>query len=611
MTQNTSTSSGVECLKQQVDAAISPAVFAATVSQGRWKMARHLAYLDRALTDTIRTSGRLIVTCPPRHGKLCAHDTPVLTSKGWRTHGELRPGDFVFGPDGKQTRVLAISEDGLATHEVEFTNGETVLCHGAHEWCVWDRGDRAYRIVETEWFTGSHGGGSQFELPTTLTRRRRIGIADVRVSENAKPGRCIQVDRPDGLYLVGRSMLPTHNSELLSKYLPAWFLGTFPDRRVMLGGYGAQFAGHWGKMARRLMERHGQEYFGVTVDRRTSASDDWAIDGREGGMQTAGTGGGFSGKGADLLLLDDPIKGFEQANSLVYREKVWQWFLHDAYTRLSPTAAAVLVQTRWHEDDLAGRILKRAEDVGLNWRLVNLPAFAEENDPLGRKRGDPLWPERFDHAWLTAQRKMLGSYPWSSLYQQRPQPPEGGRFKRHWFKIVDRLPEKIDKAVRYWDFGYTQDGGDYTASMVVCESDGLFYLAACVRGQWSALRRQEVMSQVAAMDRTLFGEGLKTWIPQDPAAGKEVAELEIRRMAKEGFRIKAETQHGKKEINAMPLAAAAEEGAVRMVAGKWNAAAIDEFCSFPTGTHDDIVDSACRAFNKVAKPRAIFEIGVY
>lgn len=418
--------------------------------------------------------------------------------------------------------------------------------------------------------------------------------------------------RTNGRLIV--TMPPRHGkSQLCSQYLPAWYLGTFPDRRVMVGGYGSQFAKHWGRAARNLVERHGPEFFGIGVSRKTSAADDWEIEGHDGGMQTAGTGGGFSGKGADLLLIDDPIKGFEQANSEVYREKVWQWFLWEGYTRLSPNAAVILIQTRWHEDDLAGRILTRAEDVGLNWRVVNLPAFAEENDALGRRPGDPLWPERFNHEWLTAQKKMLGSYPWSALYQQRPTPPEGGLFKREWFKIVDQIPtgDEITKATRYWDFAYSQDRGDYTASVVVCEAAGLFYLTGVVRGQWSPLKRQQVVSQVAAMDRVIFGDVLKTWIPQDPAAGTEVAELEVRRLAREGFRVKAEIQHGKKEVNALPFAAACEDGVVRLVEGKWNRAFVDELCSFPTGTNDDMVDAASRAYNKTAKPRKMFQMAVY
>lgn len=446
----------------------TPATFARMASSGRWKMARHLVYLDRAITDTIRTNGRLIVTCPPRHGK----------------------------------------------------------------------------------------------------------------------------------------------SQLCSQYLPAWYLGTFPDRRVMLGGYGSEFARHWGRSARRAIEEYGQEYFGVSIDPRTGAADDWAIEGHEGGMQTAGTGGSFSGRGADLLLIDDPVKGFEQANSEVFRDKVWQWFLWEGYTRLSPTAAVILIQTRWHADDLAGRILQRAEEVGINWRVVNLPAFAEENDELGRPVGEPLWPERFDHDWLTAQRKMLGAYPWSALYQQRPSPPEGSLFKRHWFKIVPSLPDDIERAVRFWDFGYTQDGGDYTASAVVCESEGIYYISGLVRGQWSPLNRRKVMDQVAELDKDTFGN-IKTWIPEDPAAGKDVAEIEVLRTAKQGYRVQAQRPTKSKFITAMPFAAACEDGAVRMVAGRWNQQTIDELCAFPTGAHDDVVDAICNAYNKVAKPKQAFEVAVY
>lgn len=425
---------------------------------------------------------------------------------------------------------------------------------------------------------------------------------------------CLDRELTEAVDSCGRlivTMPPRHGKSMLcSEVLPAWFLGWNPDARVMLGSYEANFAASWGRKARRILEEWGW-LFGVSVSKDSSAAERWDIAGRDGGMQTAGIGGAFTGKGADLLIVDDPVKGYEQAHSETWRNKTWDWFLADAYTRLSPTGVVVVIQTRWHEDDLTGRLIEDAKNGGDQYKIVNLPAIAEENDRLGRSSGEALWPARYPLEKLETIRRTLGSYRWYSLYQQRPQPPEGGMFKREWFKIANGIPLGYGPAVRYWDFAYSDSQGDYTASVVMQEIEGKYYLSNAVRGQWSAMKRQQVVSQVAAMDRELFGEDLVIWLPQDPAAGKDVAELERLRLRSEGFNVQVEPQKKSKEVNAMPFAAACERGDVYLVRGKWNHAFIEEICGFPTGRNDDQVDSASRGFNKVAKPRGRFEVALY
>lgn len=411
------------------------------------------------------------------------------------------------------------------------------------------------------------------------------------------------------------TMPPRHGkSQLCSQYLPAWYLGVFPDREVMLGSYESDFAASWGRKARTVLEEHGPSYFGVKVWQKSSAANRWQLDEQEGGMQTAGVGGPFTGKGADLLIIDDPVKGHKEARSETYRNATWDWYKENAYTRLSPNGAIIVIQTRWHEDDLTGRLLERAQHGGDQWTVVNLPALAEENDPLGRKVGEPLWPERYNlNRLLQIKNVDETSYSWSALYQQRPQPPEGGMFKREWFQFVDVLPnDPIESAVRYWDLAATKDGGDYSAATVVAKIGPLFYIDKVVRGQWSSGERQEKMDRIAELDKCSFGDGFVTWLPQDPgAAGKQVAELEARRLSAQGFPAKYELVSGDKVSRATPFAAACEHGLVRLVRGAWNKTFIDEHCAFDKGRHDDMVDATSSAYNKVAKPRSRFEMAVY
>ena len=227
-------------------------------------------------------------------------------------------------------------------------------------------------------------------------------------------------------------------SELMSRYLPACYLGTYPDRHVILASYQAEFAASWGGKARHVLQEC-RELYGVTIDKQ--ADDWWTIADYEGSMQTAGAGGSMTGKGAHLLIIDDPIKNDKEAMSEVHRENVWNWFIATALSRLEPDGACVIIMTRWHEDDLTGRVQHMAKETGESWKHISLPALCE--DPtlpverwLRRAKGESLWPER----WPTHKllRKKAGSAFWfAGLYQQRPAPMEGGFVKRSWFRYFE------------------------------------------------------------------------------------------------------------------------------------------------------------------------------
>lgn len=230
------------------------------------------------------------------------------------------------------------------------------------------------------------------------------------------------------------TMPPRHGKSMLtSEHFPAWYLGTFPDRQVILASYEAEFASHWGGLARNVLEEYGH-VFGVTVNSGTSAKNNWGIAGRRGLMKTAGVGGAITGKGAHLLIIDDPVKNAEEANSYVMRQKTWEFYQSTARTRLEPGGSVVVIQTRWHGDDLAGRLITQSRRHSQQWEIFNLPAIAGQDDPIGRKPGDALWPERYNEQELRAIREDVGEYVWAALYQQRPQSDEGGKIKREWLR---------------------------------------------------------------------------------------------------------------------------------------------------------------------------------
>lgn len=400
----------------------------------------------------------------------------------------------------------------------------------------------------------------------------------------------------DGIRRLIVTMPPRHGkSELCSKYLPAWYLGVYPDHRVILSSYEASFAADWGRKARNVLEEHGNEVFGIQVATSPSSAHHWNIARHSGGMQTAGVGGPITGKGANLLIVDDPVKNAEDAASETMRHKAWEWWQSTAYTRLEPNGAAIVIQTRWHQDDLAGKLLADQEQGGERWRVVNMPAISDD--------GRALWPERFPLERLRDIQRTLGSYFWSALYQQRPTPPEGGKFKRDWFKVVPSIPAGARKAVRYWDKAGTDGGGDYTAGCLIVELDQQFYVVDMARGQWSDLQREARIEQCAEQDRRRF-LNLTTWIEQEPGSGgKDSAAATIRRLA--GHSVRADRVSGDKETRASPFAAQCEAGNVFLVAGPWNATYLDELCMFPNGTHDDQVDASSGAFNRLRAHRQI------
>lgn len=211
----------------------------------------------------------------------------------------------------------------------------------------------------------------------------------------------------------------------------------------MLATYAAEFSAQWGRKARDLMSEVG-EWYGLKVREDVAARDAWELSKftrnimrwvpTGGGMITAGIGGPLTGRGGDIVIVDDPVKNAEEAFSAVYREKTWEWFTSTLYTRLEPEAAIIVIQTRWHEDDLAGRLIAQMESGGERWEVINLPALAEENDPLGRQPGEALWPERYDEEKLAEIERTLGPYWFAALYQQRPIPVGKGLFQREWLR---------------------------------------------------------------------------------------------------------------------------------------------------------------------------------
>jgi predicted phage terminase large subunit-like protein len=380
---------------------------------------------------------------------------------------------------------------------------------------------------------------------------------------------------------------PRHGkSEATTIRFPMWCLEKHPQWKIIIGAYNQTLANRFSRKARRLAETRG------ILSRERAAVEEWETIGG-GGVRAAGVGAGITGMGADLIIIDDPVKNREEAESLVFRNRVWDWYTDDLYTRLEPEGAIILIMTRWHTDDLAGRILE--SEQASEWEVVSLPAIAEENDLLHREQGSALCPERYDVMSLLNIKKTLGSASFTSLYQQKPVPSEGYLFKRQWFQIIDCAPTNVQR-VRAWDKAATEGAGDFTSGVLLSrDTQGIFYIEDVRNVQLSSGSRDALIRQIAALDGTsvpIYGE-------QEPgSSGKDAALAFIRMLS--GYSVYCDTVSGSKVVRAQPFAAQCEAGNVKLVKGEWNAIYLDQLCSFPYGKNDDMIDATSLAFNKLS-----------
>lgn len=438
-------------------------------------------------------------------------------------------------------------------------------------------------------------GVSQFALPPHLAMLNRY-IQAGAIGE-------LQAQGYKGVIF---SVPPRHGKSFLtSHYTPAWFIGSYPEKSVGLASYEADFAATWGRRAREALEMHGPKVFGVKVDHASRAASYWRVrrtNGEQhgidvGSMVTAGIGGPLTGRGVDLLIVDDPIKNAIEAHSKIKREAVWSWWTSTAATRIEPGGFAVVIQTRWHEDDLAGRLLDRQGEEGWRWLYVNLPAIALADDPLGREPGDALWRERFDEQSLAAIRKALGSYVWSSLYQGRPSDQAGGFFQTDWLPIVEDRPDKVKRVARYWDLAGTEADGDYLVGVKMERlANDKYVVADVARGQFSSAGVEDAIISAAKED----GTTVPIWIAQERgAAGKLIINIIKRKLP--GYTVKGDVERGDKAVRARPLSACAERGDLMLIEAPWNSDYVDEMVQFDHGANDDQVDASSGAFRKLQR----------
>ena len=749
---------------------------------------------------------RVCVNMPPRHGKLCAHDTLVPTPSGYRLHGDLRPGDFVFGLDGRPTEVVALGEDLECDVEVEFSNGEVIKCHENHEWSVYSlsawpqklkncetkelerevwlyaRGTRGSRakwqlpdaealeypntelplhpyvlgawlgdgsrgkpcitgvdediftavtsflgvpesarhvhkdtgVTTVSWATTASGvpvgrgklsafsadlaslgvrdnkhipeqylrasrqdrllllaglidtdgsynpktGRYRFSntnemlvkgtldlvnglgfrgrvtydpprmsssgvqgkqtvfhvafhpteaLPVVLDRkktrkfasRRRISIREIR-RVSPSMGRCIQVAAEDGLYLVGKTNIPTHNSNITSLLYPAWFIGKNPTKSIILVSHTTDLAVDFGRKVRNLIasDKYAEIFPDVSLAADSKSSGRWNTN-HGGEFFACGVGSALAGRGADLLLIDDPVSEQDLlAGNFSALETTYNWFAYGARTRLMRGGRIAITQTRWHKEDLTGRVINNMtkDPDSDQYEVVEFPAILEVPDENGNIVEKALWPEFFPLKELKRTKASMPLFQWNAQYQQNPTSEEAAVIKREWWRTwkrpkfppceailmsLDAAAEKHNRA----DFTALTTWGVFTN-----EETGAYNLILL-----NSIKRRVDFPE---LKRLCLNE-YKEWQPDSFIVEKKSAGVAIyQELHRMGIPVTQYTPHrgsGDKMARLNSVADIIASGMVWVPETSWAEELVEEVAAFPFAAHDDLVDSTVYA----------------
>ena len=636
---------------------------------------RRLERFSKAVAE--RKSPRLMLLMPPRHGKLLADSTLVRVIKAgseeptWTVHGSLEVGDQVMGLSG-WTEVIGKSAVRLpAALEVEFNDGAKIQAHEDHEWLMdvfrtnsynkhlSDRRMYIRRVIETremfEWakktshkdlratpWSTAHKylvpepNGEAYGLADQAAMMRRPGwpkrsaksrfvVAVREVPEHKQElGHCIQVAAEDGVYLVTRYYIPTHNSELASIRFPAWHLGHHPHHEIINVGYNLDLPMKFSRKVRDVVQTdlYQNIFPGMRLDPKSQSVEAWNTT-KGGGFTAAGVGGGITGKGAHILIIDDPIKNQEEADSVLIRDKLEDWYQTTAYTRLAPGGGVLVIETWWNDDDLAGRLQQRmAKDPEADqFEIIRYPALStaweyrheqtleilhsqtelrEDDIPAGFKLLRPLDTglhlDRYSTEALKGIQKNLEPRVWSALYQQNPVPDEGMYFQKDWFKYRRGIPRLENcRIVTAWDFAIGEkQSNDWTVGATVLQDEfDNVYLIDINRFKGDAYTIVESILDTALrfqggnnVDYLVGVEDGQIWRALEPLLKKRMQERKLN-VFYEPMR-----PYTDKMARARPLQGRLQQGRVYLPEEfPWVNQAVTEMLRFPAGAHDDVVDA--------------------
>jgi len=391
-------------------------------------------------------------------------------------------------------------------------------------------------------------------------------------------------------------------SKLCCIEFPSWLLGRDPTQNVVIGSYAQALANLHSRETRRRLQ-DSDVYHAIFPNTKVydgdARLDDWGT--AEGGRyKSVGVGSGITGRGASLMVLDDLVKDFQEAQSQIVQDGIFSWLQSTALTRLAPGAPVILIMTRWGVSDPVGRIMSpefqnRLKDAGVEgadaWEVINLPAICDEaDDLLGRQIGESIFPERFssnEYAKIKAER---GAFAWASLYCGRPTALGGNYIKVDKVIIVDAIPKGI-RLFRYWDLAASEKkSADYTASVIGGIEAGTnnFYIDKMIRGQWEWPKARDRIIQTASIERVHVGV--------EAVSGFKTAFSNLTELMPKDIMCSEYGADKDKMTRALPWIALCENGKLHMVRGDWNIDCLMEMEAWPKGRNDDIEDAISGVF---------------
>lgn len=367
-----------------------------------------------------------------------------------------------------------------------------------------------------------------------------------------------------------------------SVIFPAWFMGRNPALSVIAASHTQELAERFGRRVRNIVATPTfASLFDVGLSEDSQAAGRWDLT-KGGEYYAAGVGGSITGRRADLALIDDPVKSREDADSERSRAKAWDWYVNDLLTRLKPGARQIVVMTRWHEDDLGGRILERERD---RWEVIEIAMEAMPNDPLGRATGERLWPEWFTDDMVAVAKMDMRA--WNALYQQQPAAEDGDYFKADWFGEYDVLPEALNIYAAS-DYAVTDNGGDYTEHGIVgVDQNDNIYLLDWWRGQTTADVWIERKCDL------ILKHSPRCWFGEAGPIRRSVEPFMMKRMQERQAYCRVEwlSSISDKSTRARAIQARASMGKVFMPKNApWKSDLLAQLLKFPAGKHDDGVD---------------------
>lgn len=403
-------------------------------------------------------------------------------------------------------------------------------------------------------------------------------------------------------------------SELISKHFPAWCLGTYPEKKIILSSYNKETSTTFSRQVRDIMAEYSQSIFGVELKESSQAAHRFDITGHKGGLLASGVGSSIIGHGADVSISDDFYKDPEQAFSDSYNKKLREWWTGGLRTRLEPGGSMIIVLARWKTDDIAGYLIDQAEkEFGYDpWEIIEMPMLANsEDDVLGREIGEPLCETRFSLEQCMRLKTTSPSFIWAGQYQQTPVDAEGALFNPANWHHYRGQPKEIKARVRRWDLSAGGRDSDFLAGvrMSIDEDKNVYVEDVVAKKCESKLEVEQQLLLTSKMDRDEYGE-MPIIMEIAPGAGNYVFE-HIKREILFGFNVIGKQTKGKKEDNAIPFSLWCQNGKVficdtalpdkEQAVPSWYEDYVGTMFAFPNGKHDDIVDASCQGFKDLTE----------